>query len=93
MSKVIFNYKGIETIIQSNLNDKMRDIYKRYETKIEKDISNLLFLYNGNNINDNSALNEIINDEDKRRNIINILVNENNEKFRNRNKIMPNDMS
>ena len=79
MAKVIFNYKGIETEIQCNINDKIKDIYKRYETKIGIDISKLYFIYNGNKINNNLALNEIINEEDKRRNIINILVNENNE--------------
>ena len=39
-------------------------------------MSKLFFIYNGNKINDNSILNEIINEEDKRRNIMNILVNE-----------------
>ena len=88
MAKVIFNYKGIETIIQCNINDKIKDIFKRYEAKIGKDISKLLFLYNGNKINDNSILNEIINEEDKRRNIMNILVNENNETIINENIII-----
>ena len=36
-------------------------------------------MYNGNKINDNKALKDIINEEDKRRNIMNILVNENKE--------------
>ena len=79
MAKVIFNYKGIETIIQCNINDKIKDIFKKYETKIGKDISKLYFIYNGNKINDNLNLNEIINEEDKRRNIINILVYEINK--------------
>ena len=78
MAKVIFNYKGIETEIQCNLNEKIEDIYKKYKTKIGKDISKLpYFIYNGNIINDNIILNQIINEEDKRRNIMNILVNEN----------------
>jgi len=79
MVKVIFTYKGIETEIQCNLNEKIEDIYKKYETKIGIDISKVFFIYNGNKINDNIILNEIINEEDKRRNIMNILVNENNE--------------
>ena len=85
MAKVIFNYKGIETIIQCNINDKIKDIYKRYKTKIGIDISKLFFIYNANQINDNLALNEIINEEDKRRNIINILVNEINKTIINEN--------
>jgi len=87
MAEVIFNYKGIETIIQCNLNEKMEDVHKKYETKIGKDISKLYFIYNGNKINDNIFLNEIINEEDKRRNIMNILVNENNETIIKENKI------
>ena len=79
MSKVIFYYKGIQTEIQCNINDKIKDIYKKYETKIGIDISKLYFIYNGNKINDYLHLNEIINKEDKRRNIMNILVNENDK--------------
>ena len=41
MAKVIFSYKGIQTEIQCNINDKIKDIYKKYETKIGKDISKL----------------------------------------------------
>ena len=88
MAKVIFNFKGVETIIQCNINDKIKDIYKKYETKIGEDISKLFFIYNGNKINDNLNLNEIINEEDKRRNIINILVNENNETIIKENEII-----
>ena len=79
MANVIFNYKGKETIIQCNLNEKIKDILKRYTNKIEIYISKLYFIYNGNKINDNLILNEIINGEDKRRNTMNILVFENNE--------------
>ena len=87
MAKVIFNYNEIQIEIQCNINDKIKDIYKKYETKIGKDISKLFFIYNGNKIDDNLNLNEIINEEDKRRNIMNILVNENNETIIKENKI------
>ena len=43
MAKVIFNFKGVETIIQCNINDKIKDIYKKYESKIGEDISKLFF--------------------------------------------------
>ena len=79
MAKAIFSYKGNETEIQCNINEKIKDIIKRYETKSGNDISNVFFIYNGNKLNDNLILNEIINEEDKRRNIINILVNESDE--------------
>ena len=77
MAKVILNYKGVETEIQCNLNEKIKDIFKRYANKVEVDISKVYFIYNGNKIDDNIILNKIINEEDKRRNIMNILVNEN----------------
>jgi len=80
MVEVKFNFNEIQTIIQCNLNEKIEDVYKKYEIKIRKDISQLYFLYNGNIIKDgNLNLNEIINEEDKRRNIMNIIVNENDD--------------
>ena len=72
MEKVIFNYNGIETEIQCKINDKINNIIKRYVSKIGIDISKLFFIYNGNIIDDNLNLNEIINEIDKRRNIMNI---------------------
>ena len=87
MAKVIFNYNDMQTEIQCNINDKIKDKIKRYEIKIGKDISKLYFIYNGNKINDNLILYEIINEEDKRRNIMNVLVNENNTTIIEENKI------
>ena len=77
MIKAIFNYKGKQTEIQCNINETIKNIYKKYVNKIGIDISKLYFIYNGDKINDNLILDDIINEEDKRRNIINILVNEN----------------
>ena len=54
----------MQTEIQYNLNDKIEALYKQYGAKIGKDISKLYFIYNGNKINDNKILNEIINKED-----------------------------
>ncbi len=33
MAEAIFNYEGIETIIQCNINDKMKDIINKYLIK------------------------------------------------------------
>ena len=80
MAKMIFNYKGVEKEIQCNINEKIKDILKRYANKVGIDITKVFFVYNGNIINDdNIILNEILNEEDKRRNIMNILVNEINK--------------
>ena len=74
MSKVIFNYEGVFTIVLCEENEKMEEIFKRFENKILIDINNLYFLYNGNKINIELKLNEIINNYDKERKIISILV-------------------
>jgi len=33
MTKVIFNYKGIEAEIQCNINEKLKDIFTKYANK------------------------------------------------------------
>ena len=79
MIKAKFSYKEIDTEIQCNINEQIKDIFKRYTNKIGIDISKVYFIYSGNIIIDNLIINEIINEEDKRRNIMNILVDENNK--------------
>ena len=54
----------------------MKDIFKKYENKINKDIKHLIFLYNGNLINENLKLEQI----NKENNEIIILVEELNNK-------------
>ena len=39
MSKVIFNYEGIDTTVLCEENEKMKEICKRYGNKIELDIN------------------------------------------------------
>ena len=78
MSQVIFTYQSIETIIQCKTTEKLKDICHRYATKIKIDIDNLYFIYNGNIINK-----ELINEEDKKRNTMNILVIEINKTLKN----------
>ena len=77
MSKIIFNYKGAEIEIQCNIQDKIKDIFKKYADKSGIDISKTYFLYNGNKINDNQNLNEKMSEVDKKRKIMKILVNDN----------------
>ena len=90
MAKVIFTYDGMDIEIQCNINDQIKNILQKYSNKIEKNLSDLFFTYNGNKINDNSILNEIMNEEDKKGNTMNILViefNENNIPNKDENKI------
>ena len=51
MSQVKFTLKGVDTIIKCNKDDKMGNILEKYGINIEKDIKELNFVYNGNNIN------------------------------------------
>ena len=85
MLKVIFNYKGIETIIQCKIDEIMEEVIKKYKLKIE--INNEYYLYNGNKINNQNKLEDIINNEDKINNKMNILVYDLNEKRNNNNNI------
>ena len=51
MVEVVFNYEGIDTTIQCNLDDKMKDVIDKFLVKINGNEINLCFLYNGNRIN------------------------------------------
>ena len=77
--KIIFFYNGLKTILLCSMNEKMDDILKKYETKIKKDIKELYFIYDGNEINKEKKYKEIINDIDKdKKEMIIIAYNINN---------------
>ena len=65
MSKIILNFifNGKEIKIQCKRNEFMKDIFKRYISKIDKDIDKLYFIYNGGKINEELKLKEINNKE------------------------------
>jgi len=79
MLQVIFNYKGAETIIKSQTEETIEEVIKTFKTKIATEINNEYYLYNGNMINKNNKLEEIINNEDKANNKMKILVKDTNE--------------
>ena len=74
MAEAIFNYEGINTTIQCEINEKMKDIINRFLIKLEKKENNLYYLYNGTQINYELTFNEQANDIDKNRKQINIIV-------------------
>ena len=78
MSEVIlyFTYDGNTVKIQGKRNEYLENIFKRYSSKIRKDINDLFFLCEGKKLNGESKL-ENINNKD---NEINILVNDINNK-------------
>ena len=67
MVEVLFNYKGIEIIIQCNSNDIMKNIINKYISKSENINKNLNFIYNGNKINEELTLNQQANEIDNKR--------------------------
>ena len=76
MSEVVFNFKGVLNIIQCQPDSKMKDICNKYAIKISKDISEIVFLYNGNQLKEDLTFIEQANKMDKERNKMTILVTE-----------------
>ncbi len=88
MIEVKFNYKGIDTTIQCNENDKMKDIINKYIIKTQNNEEKyypFCYLYNGNRINEESTFKELANDIDNKSKKMNLLVydkeEENNNEF------------
>ena len=81
MVEVEFNFNNMKTIIQTNMNEKMNDIFNKYVIKIGKNINDIYFVYDGGIIKDNLkdiTFNEFANNIDKNRKKINLLVYERN---------------
>jgi len=72
MINAIFTFKGINTVIQCNKEDKMKDICSKYANKIGIDINLIYFLYNGMQLD--LDLNQQLYIIDKDKNEMNILV-------------------
>ena len=80
MLKIIFNYKEKEVTIQSSIDKLMKDIFQEFSEKSEiNDANKIYFIYNGNKINEEVYCNKLINEEDRNRNIMNILVYDEDE--------------
>ena len=47
-ARIIFTFNGIKTTIQCHKNEKMRNIFKRYSTKVQIDINKVYCLYSRN---------------------------------------------
>ena len=93
MAEINFNYEGIDTVIQINLEDKMKDIIDKFLNKLGIiDNNNLYYLYNGDRINSNLKFNEIANDIDKNRMKMNVIVYKNNEELDSTNETISKDI-
>ena len=56
MSEVKILYNGYQTIIQYQSNEKLKDIFKRFKTKINEENKELVYLYNGEKIKDENII-------------------------------------
>ena len=72
-----FIYNANTINVQCKRNEYMKDIFKRYLIKINKDINDVYFICNGNKINGELKLEEINNKDNE----IKILVNDINDKI------------
>ena len=81
MAEVIFNYEGMITTIQCEINQKMNEIIDKFLIKSENKDKNLFYLYNGNQINNGLTFEEQANEIDKKRNKMNIVVNTTDEEM------------
>ena len=75
MTEVEFIYEGKKSVIQCNLKDKMKDICNKYISKMRINVNNIYFLYGGKIIEEELRLEEVLNNDDKERNKMSIIVN------------------
>ena len=74
MAEVIFKYNGIDTLIQCKIEDKFKEITKKFCNKIEIDINDLIFIYEGEILNLELEFKEVANQIDKENKKMNISV-------------------
>ena len=78
-ANVTFSFNGIDVLIQSLAEDKMKNICQKYVNKIGKNINSLVFLYGGSLINFQKSFKEQATLVDKQRNEMKILVCKNED--------------
>ena len=74
MSKVIFDFNQIETIIQCDENETMKKICSKYASKIQKELKTLIFMYSGKTIDLSLSFKKTINNFDKEKKSFKVLV-------------------
>ena len=93
MVEIEFSYKQQITIVQCELNNKVKDIYNKFISKIGIDINLIYFIYSGNKINNNElTIDQLINVNDRSINKMKILVELINESNQEKSLIKSNDI-
>ena len=67
MAEIIFKYKGIDTLIQCQIQDKFKDICQKFCIKSQNNINNLIFIYGGEILNLDLEFNQVANQIDTNR--------------------------
>ena len=84
MDKVNFIYKGIENFIHCKKEDILIDVCKKYCLKLKLDLKNLIFMYGGDVLNSDFGLNQTIDEINKDKSKMNILVIDKNDDIENK---------
>ena len=71
----------------------MENIFKNFANKAQKDFNSIYFLYSGNVTEGNSIIDHMINNNDKQRRKMNILVNDKDNSNSNTMIVKPKDIS
>ena len=74
MLQVNFLYEGQNISIQCNSDDKMNDIAEKFTTKVDVKKDSVYYLYKGNKIDTNLNIDKFMNQEDKSKNLLTIMV-------------------
>ena len=74
MEEIIFLFNNSQTTIQCRKNETMKVICQRFATKIGIELSTIYFLYGGKKVDYNLTLNNVLKEDDKKLNKINILA-------------------
>ena len=88
MIKIEFNYISNNSFILAINEDKMRKVCSKFTQKIQLDLNNIYFMYSGNIVNLDLSVEQIINNTDKERKIMSIIVMDYFNDSRNNNKII-----
>ncbi len=74
MAKVIFNFKGVELTIQCTTEEKMENIFQKFYQKVQMELKNFLFLYNGSLVKRDLTFEKQMSTQNKAKNKMIILV-------------------
>ena len=74
MIEITFIYHGQKTIIQFYLKTKMKDIYTKFAANVDVPIDSICFVYGGEQLKEEITLDNVLNEDDKKRGKMTLLV-------------------